>query len=432
MSEGKKTSAQNLLDVDLDAIVVEGKKENRRNAKILIAVIVAVLAIAIIGVLLHKTAQSNKYQKAISAIDSGEYDSAITMFQELGTYRDSAELLEDTEFAKAFTASDLYSDWEERTKDYLDSCIKDGYGFTNYSYNVQERTLMMEVGLSEEMEEVIDFNNLAPNLLVSFVNLMESADNLTQTTVDYFISEGYNINCQHNHLSSNGELLYSTRNGETTYTCIEVETAKNTAYEEIYAQVTTLVDEGEYWEAFNYCTENSVNDFYELDYKDLADYYYYVLAMCNYGDGNSIVASECLSLLKKISIDFKDVRQLTDTWTAFASALDGVYEKPYESEWSEKSNTSVEEIEIIGSRLSAKMYPKYSMDSKYWYFYTHDYGDGKIALTIEDESVKYATAECGVYTLKLTPSSEGLNVEWRIAYNQEVDQYKSGTYVKES
>ena len=106
--------------------------------------------------------------------------------------------------------------------------------------------------------------------------------------------------------------------------------------------------------------------------------------------------------------------------------LDGIYEKPSESEWFGVSEILVERIEIQGDNISL-----------YWYRKDRNrvegsHGRGTLLWQIENGVPTFATAKCPPYTVEIQRSATGLTVKWMTDYNQEVDSYKSGAYTKVS
>lgn len=88
---------ESLLNEDLDAIVLNGKKAKRKRRLIAVA---SVAAISIIVVLLVNwfTMRNSKYNEAVTSLNNEEYELAAQLFDELGNYQDSAELLTEASY----------------------------------------------------------------------------------------------------------------------------------------------------------------------------------------------------------------------------------------------------------------------------------------------------------------------------------------------
>lgn len=83
---------QSLLNEDLDAMVLDGKKAKHKRRLIAVA---SVAAISIIVFLLVNwfMMRNSKYNEAVTSLNNEEYELAAQLFDELGNYQDSAELL---------------------------------------------------------------------------------------------------------------------------------------------------------------------------------------------------------------------------------------------------------------------------------------------------------------------------------------------------
>lgn len=104
MSE--QASQQNLLDVDLDAVVAEGRKQNQKNKKVFaivaggfVAVIIgAVLITNVLNFMKEEAARKEAYNVAIASVEHKEYVEAIKKFTELGNYKDSKTQVKETTY----------------------------------------------------------------------------------------------------------------------------------------------------------------------------------------------------------------------------------------------------------------------------------------------------------------------------------------------
>lgn len=95
MDEEKKDQEVSLLDVDLDAVLAEGKKKSKKKQKNLVITVAALIALGIAGFLTYQYSQNAKreatYQEAVTAQEAGDYNTAISLFGEVGDYKDSKE-----------------------------------------------------------------------------------------------------------------------------------------------------------------------------------------------------------------------------------------------------------------------------------------------------------------------------------------------------
>ena len=419
---------KNLLNVDLDEIAEAGKKENKRNKKLLIlGAVIAVILVAAIGAVSLHTRNANRetnYQTALSALESNDYDTAISLFQKLNDYKDSATLLETAEFAKEFTTSEVYAKFEKSTKAYIDTCLENGYANGSCSYNAKEKVVTISAQHSKEMDEGIDFDNFTPELLAAWIGMTTANDNLTKTVYTTFVENDYPVDCQYILTDSTGEILYSAVNGQTTYTCLDVASMTEKMQEEVYSQIAVLVDSEQYQEAYNYWNSINANDTYTLSYKNLSDYYYYAEAMKDYHEEGTAI-HQVLSALEKVSENFKNVKELRQLLSV-PGELDGIYEKPNEDRFG-VSKTMVVRIEIQGDNISLYLCQKDKNNEVFLSF-----GRGTLLWQIENGIPTFATARCLPYKVEIQRSAAGLTVKWMTDYNQEVDSYKSGAYTKVS
>ncbi len=131
------------LDVDLDAIAAAGKEEGKRKRILLIVFTVVIIVAAIIAALTYQHIQAvnreNTYQEALAAQEAGDYETAITLFQELKDYKDSIAQLSEAEFEQELTTSDVFAEWESLASEYIDTLLESGYYSGEYSYSAQER-----------------------------------------------------------------------------------------------------------------------------------------------------------------------------------------------------------------------------------------------------------------------------------------------------
>ncbi len=273
--------------------------------------------------------------------------------------------------------------------------------------------------LSEVVDENVDFENLSPELLASWVAMVEDIDTVTNITHTTFADNSYSIDCQYTLTDSSGELLYSSVNGETTYTCVDVERAMTAAQEALYLQVVELVDSEQYQTAYDFWNNNNADGFYTLDYQDLSDYYYYAAALKDYNESQPIMLNSYLSALKKVTSGFKDIDERIASVRAAIESLNGTYFNKNGNYRIVISGDSVN-IDLWNTLLNIRAYNlmKYSPTDK-------------ISWVMQDGIPQYAEVDCFSYIFKLTPISNGLNVEVELTRTGEYEADKSGTYTKQ-
>lgn len=94
---------KNLLDIDIGKIAEEGKIKSRKRRKSIAAILfatglVAVLAVAIWGIVVPCIERQNTYNEAAELLADGEYNEARAIFAELGDYKDSQNLMIESSY----------------------------------------------------------------------------------------------------------------------------------------------------------------------------------------------------------------------------------------------------------------------------------------------------------------------------------------------
>ena len=122
----KKSITQDLLSFDLDSVVEEGKKKERksRNKKIAAIAVGSVLCLAVIlGLVYTKViVPQNQYNDAVALSEQGEYQSAIDEFEALGDFKDSADMVFETKYrwAESLLADKSYDEAYAKFKEIQD------------------------------------------------------------------------------------------------------------------------------------------------------------------------------------------------------------------------------------------------------------------------------------------------------------------------
>ena len=127
------------------------KKKTYMNLISLVSIIIIVISI-IVPFYRNTIAPSLKYNKAMNLVEDHQYDEAYALFEELGSYKDSEDMLEETRYQQANycfenkdyeTAMTLYDElgtYEDSSKKYALSCYNLGmqyYGEGNYEKAVE-------------------------------------------------------------------------------------------------------------------------------------------------------------------------------------------------------------------------------------------------------------------------------------------------------
>lgn len=80
----------------------ERKAKERKNKRLTVAFVLAVLIACVVGwFVVTQVIPNNKYQQAVALRENGQYDEAIAVFAELGDYSDAAQQLSETRYQQA-------------------------------------------------------------------------------------------------------------------------------------------------------------------------------------------------------------------------------------------------------------------------------------------------------------------------------------------
>lgn len=80
----------------------ERKAKERKNKRLTVAFVLAVLIACVVGwFVVTQVIPNNKYQQAVALRENGQYDEAIAVFAELGDYSDAAQQLSETKYQQA-------------------------------------------------------------------------------------------------------------------------------------------------------------------------------------------------------------------------------------------------------------------------------------------------------------------------------------------
>lgn len=359
MNKRGKVSTQNLLEIDVDAIVEEGKKRQKNKKKFFAIWVIAIAIIGITTFTIYQYSQETKrataYEDAIMAQEIGDYEGAILLLQELGDYKDSIEQLQRAKFMQEITTSSYYKQ--------ITAKIESTFSKESYRYDIS-------VEFPEEnlvINGYVDLEFRGPTVftideLKSWENLTKIANNLCNQISDLVQKGELDISTTICMLcSSTNNLLYQVVDGNEIYSQIDINkekentvaaiyaqmllyefdkdykavceywdtesrnyfnrtdyaevnqcycNAKEKLVEPIYQEIKLLADNGKYQEACDYWAENNENGYYQLsDNKSLSNYYYYSLALQAYLGKTTFTPGELIDIdnyLEKVSPDFKD------------------------------------------------------------------------------------------------------------------------------
>lgn len=320
-----------LLDADVSKIAEEGKKSNR--SKLQKIIVVTVLAV-VIGIAVHIGLKESAYRKALTLADEGNYTEAMTAFENLKGYRSSKENAENVTHANNFMKSAVSHAQSEQLSKELSS-YKTVFPDINFdtSFDWRTETFIIRVSsdnFSKSDMEVTD--ELTSAILPSFIALCHDIDRSSQSIQTACkVSGGYSVDCSIECIGTDGELLYSSQNGEEKTSCIDIAATEDKLYGPSYQKMVDAVDAKEYAKCYETWDVLNADGYYDLSYKDISDYYYYARAMSAYTSSEAVSLSQLQSDLNNVSGDFKDAKDMRTKIAEIAesakTALNGTYHK---------------------------------------------------------------------------------------------------------
>lgn len=322
-----------MLDVDVSKIAEEGKKSNR--SKLQKIIVVTVFAV-VIGIAAYLGLKETAYRKAFTLADEGNYTEAITAFENLKGYRSSKENAERVTHANNFMKSAVSHAQSEQLSKELSS-FKTVFPDINFdtSFDWSTETFIIRVSsdnFSKSDMEVAD--ELTSVILPSFIALCHDIDRSSLSIqTDCKVSGGYSVDCSIECIGTDGEILYSSLNGEEKTSCIDITAAEEALYGQSYQEMVTAVDTENYAQCCSIWDTLNANGYYRLSYKDISDYYYYAKVMSAYTSSEAVSLSQLKSDLKNISEDFKNTKDIKDKITeiteSVGSVMNGTYHKDF-------------------------------------------------------------------------------------------------------
>lgn len=359
-----------MLDVDVSKIAEEGKKNNRfKLQKIIVFTVLAV----VIGIVAFLGLKETAYRKALTLADEGNYAEAITAFENLKGYRDSKKNAEKATLAEKFMDSTVRNTQSVQLSKGL-SRYKTIFADVDFdtSFDWRTETFIIQIfsdNLSKSDMEVTD--ELTSAILPSFMALCHDIDKNSQSIQTACkVSGGYSVDCSIECIGTDGELLYSSLNGEEKTSCIDIAATEDKLYGPSYQKMVDAVDAKEYAKCYETWDVLNADGYYDLSYKDISDYYYYARAMSAYTSSEAVSLSQLKSDLKNISEDFrntKDIKaKITEIAESAGSVMNGTYHKDFCEFKIENDSLTWEFVSGSekGNNLSAKIDDYFIKDGK--------------------------------------------------------------------
>ena len=125
-SENNNQSVQDLLNIDLDAIVEEGQQKaakKRKKTAVTTAIVAAIcLVIAVVYVVINVVIPMGQYKDATKLLEQKEFQEAINGFEALSDFKDSADMVLETKYqwAESLLADKSYDEAYAKFKEIQD------------------------------------------------------------------------------------------------------------------------------------------------------------------------------------------------------------------------------------------------------------------------------------------------------------------------
>ena len=315
-------SLKSILDADIRKIAEDGKKSGKTKRRKL-GMIVSLLAI--VCVLGFFAIRELNYQQAVSLADRGEFWPAYDKFTKLRDYKSSDEYAQMVLAANEFICSETYEyqlSLEETSANQVGNSVSSSFDWRNGTLIVK---ITMHDFTAADIESV--GGEAADVMIPLYISLCCAIDKTSGVMREAFLKDGFSVNCLMENVGSDDELLYSSLNGEETYSLIDVMAYAEKIYGNCYQTIKTAVNSGNYASACKIWNDFNSDGCYSLDYEDMADYYYYAEAMEAYLSNEENALSDVIAKFSKVSSGFKDTDEILSHINELKTAVNGRYRK---------------------------------------------------------------------------------------------------------
>jgi hypothetical protein len=167
--------------------------------------------VVIIAVVAVRSSQlAPLYREAMDARNNGDYETAVSLFTELGNYKDSAQQVALSQEASEVVASKAYRVLKSSFSD-------DG---ETVSYDVDARTVTCNHAISSDL---LDNLSSSASLRKNWTKLCDTMDDSCAATTDRFTNNGFDGIVVTFSLTNKdtGKIVYSTTDGVSTYNYLD-------------------------------------------------------------------------------------------------------------------------------------------------------------------------------------------------------------------
>lgn len=187
--------------------------------------------------------------------------------------------------------------------------------------------------------------------------------------------------------------------------------------EELYTSMVSLVASGKYQEAFDLWNAHENDEGITLQYKDLANYYHYAAALKGYIDVKEVCLNDVKTELEQVPPDFKRAAQYQKEVAALGGSVCGRFIKKASA----------------GAEYQMKIDPEGIADILYIqpqnYVTVHYIKQEKVTWAIEAGILSTGRVSGGPYFFELTPVEDGMQVEDRRRYGNDLEM--CGVYLRQ-
>ncbi len=289
--------------------------------------------------------RKEQYAIALSLMDDGNYENALSIFRELNDYEKSdiyKQALEQLDHISTFPISTISGDTEHSI------CFPRDFS-TSISYDYKNQKLIVDAILwrypQRYPEGIFDPLPVDIGFIDRFISMTDSIDKLSDYTYQHLLSDIPDIECVITLRANDTEqtTLYKSRNGKPSFSIADKsalieqqEKLKAEKRENAYTQLVQLVENGNYKDAIEFAakafdSKNTAGTYGLVEYKDALSYALYAEFLDKFWGEDPIRIKKLWDLSgAHIPKDFKDIswyKKQIDEWENSISNFCGTYRK---------------------------------------------------------------------------------------------------------
>lgn len=192
------------------------------------------------------------------------------------------------------------------------------------------------------------------------------------------------------------------------------ENQRTYSMEELYTNIVKAVAVENYEEAYELWHQYESDNRYSLTYKDLSDYYHYAAGLKGYVGAQEVCLNEVKTALEQVSKGFKRASFYLDEVNLLCESVHGAFVKPAPA-------SSVYRMDIKRDGTADLQFDQ----PKSYTNVSYIKGE-KVIWTLEDGKIVSGKVSGGPYFLSITPTEEGMDVQDRRQFGNDLEL--CGTY----